>query len=306
MPLVKAQCTNCGATLDVDSAHDAAVCKFCGTPFIVEKAINNYNTTNVTNIHTDNLSINANSIDDMARAADTFMTLKDYVSAEKIYRKLTETAPYDSRGWWGLVRIKTTDFSDYLITEEEYAEIADICDKYKTVAEKSDIIEKQAIIQEYESNIVKTYDEYYEEYNRNLEIINNHVSKIKSKQTDLNQKNQKSNKIKKISVIIMAFAMLIADILLIVLVKTDFAASFFIVFITILIFFTVKVWIQESIKNATSECNKQLKLLDKKHTAIVADNSIYIDHFGNCFVWTPSFNKDLVKSLRRNNEKDDS
>ena len=48
MPLVKAQCTNCGATLEVDNTKDAAMCPYCKTPYIVEKAINNY-TTNITN-----------------------------------------------------------------------------------------------------------------------------------------------------------------------------------------------------------------------------------------------------------------
>ena len=42
MPLSKAQCTNCGQFLEVDSAKDAAICPYCGTPYIVEKAINQY------------------------------------------------------------------------------------------------------------------------------------------------------------------------------------------------------------------------------------------------------------------------
>ena len=42
MPLVPAKCTQCGASLQVDNSLDAAVCQFCNTPFIVEKAINNY------------------------------------------------------------------------------------------------------------------------------------------------------------------------------------------------------------------------------------------------------------------------
>lgn len=46
MPLVQAKCTNCGANLEVDNSKDAAICTYCGTPFIVEKAIHNYNTTN--------------------------------------------------------------------------------------------------------------------------------------------------------------------------------------------------------------------------------------------------------------------
>lgn len=61
MPLMKAQCTNCGAALEVDNAKEAAICPYCGTPYIVEKAINNYNTVNnisagVVNIYGGNVS----------------------------------------------------------------------------------------------------------------------------------------------------------------------------------------------------------------------------------------------------------
>lgn len=41
MPLVNAKCTHCGANLKVDNTKDAAICEFCGTPYIVEKAISN-------------------------------------------------------------------------------------------------------------------------------------------------------------------------------------------------------------------------------------------------------------------------
>lgn len=46
MPFVEAKCTSCGATLPVDSARDAWVCGYCGTPFVVEKAIQQFNITN--------------------------------------------------------------------------------------------------------------------------------------------------------------------------------------------------------------------------------------------------------------------
>ncbi len=53
MPLVPALCPQCGATLEVNPDSEAAVCKFCNTPFITEKAVTNYNvsynTTNVSN-----------------------------------------------------------------------------------------------------------------------------------------------------------------------------------------------------------------------------------------------------------------
>ena len=66
MPLVQAKCTNCGADLEIDNTKDAAICPYCGTAFIVEKAINNYNTTN--QIHAGTVNIyGGNSADFVIR-----------------------------------------------------------------------------------------------------------------------------------------------------------------------------------------------------------------------------------------------
>ena len=79
MSLVPGVCTQCGAKLEVDPSKEAAVCGFCGTPFITEKVINNYNTTNVTNIgnlHADVVNVSdEKSIDNRVKAAETFMKL---------------------------------------------------------------------------------------------------------------------------------------------------------------------------------------------------------------------------------------
>lgn len=46
MGFVAAKCTECGADIEVDETREAGICKYCGTAFITEKAINNYNVTN--------------------------------------------------------------------------------------------------------------------------------------------------------------------------------------------------------------------------------------------------------------------
>lgn len=50
MPLVAAKCTSCGGKLNVDSSKDAAICPYCGVAYVVEKAINNYNTIAITSV----------------------------------------------------------------------------------------------------------------------------------------------------------------------------------------------------------------------------------------------------------------
>ena len=64
--LVPAVCTQCGAALEVDPTQEAAVCKYCNTPFIVDKAIQNYNIQNAKIDHVDNVTI------DMKGTADSF------------------------------------------------------------------------------------------------------------------------------------------------------------------------------------------------------------------------------------------
>lgn len=61
MPIVEAKCTNCGANLKVDSNKDVAICDFCGSSYIVEKAIQNYSITNNNQIHADVVNIYGNS-----------------------------------------------------------------------------------------------------------------------------------------------------------------------------------------------------------------------------------------------------
>lgn len=55
--LVPAICTQCGGKLEVDPSQEAAVCKFCGSAFIVEKAINNYTVQNAKIEHADHVTI---------------------------------------------------------------------------------------------------------------------------------------------------------------------------------------------------------------------------------------------------------
>lgn len=120
MPLVPAKCTQCGANLEVDPSLEAAVCPNCKTPFITERAINNYNTTNVVNNVTNIDSLNADvvnvassdSVENLLRTAETFVKFGDWEKAGLIYKKITETYPYEAEGWYGLLRASSSDFSN--------------------------------------------------------------------------------------------------------------------------------------------------------------------------------------------------
>ena len=55
MGFVAAKCTQCGANIEVDDTKEAGICKYCGTAFVTEKAINNYNITNNISAQTVNI-----------------------------------------------------------------------------------------------------------------------------------------------------------------------------------------------------------------------------------------------------------
>ncbi len=57
MGFIPAKCTQCGANITVDDTQDAGVCEYCGTAFVTEKAINNYNTYITNNYDGANINI---------------------------------------------------------------------------------------------------------------------------------------------------------------------------------------------------------------------------------------------------------
>lgn len=96
MPLVNAKCTNCGAPLQVDNTHDAAVCQYCGSAFIVEKAIQNYNYHITNSITAQNVIIAGKGEMEKERLlqnAQTNESFKEYDKALEIYGQVTEDYP---------------------------------------------------------------------------------------------------------------------------------------------------------------------------------------------------------------------
>lgn len=99
MPLVAAKCTQCGAELQVDSSHEAAVCQFCGTPFIVEKAINNYNTYVTQNFAGANVTIQGITAESLITRANQYLMDNQWDTAEKYIEDALDIDPYNSKAW---------------------------------------------------------------------------------------------------------------------------------------------------------------------------------------------------------------
>lgn len=102
MPLAKAKCTNCGANLEVDNSKDAAICPYCQTAYIVEKAINNYTITN--NINAEQVNIyysdsEENKIQREFEKIEGFIKIDDLVSANSSFDVLSNTYPGNFEVW---------------------------------------------------------------------------------------------------------------------------------------------------------------------------------------------------------------
>ena len=99
MALVPAICTQCGAQLEVDNTQEAAICKYCGTPFIVEKAINQY-TTNITN-NFDNAIIHMEGFDceNLLELAQFAYESKNYASAMESCDKILSVDTKNYKAW---------------------------------------------------------------------------------------------------------------------------------------------------------------------------------------------------------------
>lgn len=143
MPLVPARCTQCNGILNVDPSKDAAICPHCQTPFITEKVINNYNTTNVTNIgslHADVVQLSdTHSIDNRVKSGETFIKLGDYAKAQKVFEELIEDCPYDYRSWFGMIKVFSDNFQNTTISRAQLTNIENYYAKAKVVASPEEL-----------------------------------------------------------------------------------------------------------------------------------------------------------------------
>ena len=122
MPFVKAICTNCSGILEVDNSREAAVCPFCGTPYIVEKAVQQYISVVNNNNHIEHATF-VNGFDEKRYLENGIMQLKlkQYDDAADTFKRMSKDYPGSWKAWYG---IAVTDFyrhpgSELKLTEEE-------------------------------------------------------------------------------------------------------------------------------------------------------------------------------------------
>lgn len=98
MPIVAAICSQCGAELQIDNTREKAFCPYCGTPFVIERPESDPE---------------KKLVETLLHNAEVQLTqLHQPDKARELFTQVTEKAPDNYRGWWGLVRIDTKEFSD--------------------------------------------------------------------------------------------------------------------------------------------------------------------------------------------------
>ena len=102
MPLVAAKCTQCGANIEVDETKEAGICKYCGTAFITEKAINNYNTyiTNNNNFVGANINVVGGDVDNLIELAKNALEINNEKDTLKYCEKALEINVKSAEAWF--------------------------------------------------------------------------------------------------------------------------------------------------------------------------------------------------------------
>lgn len=122
MPFVKAICSNCGGILEVDNSREAAICPFCGTPYIVEKAVQQYYTVvNNTNNIEHATFVNGFNEERYLENGIMQLKLKRYDDAADTFKSMSKDYPGNWKAWYG---IALTDFyrhpgGELKLSEEE-------------------------------------------------------------------------------------------------------------------------------------------------------------------------------------------
>ena len=94
MALVAAKCTQCGSAIEVDESKEAGICSHCGTAFITEKVIKNYNiVNNVTNNIQTAIFKTGEDVEDFLRKFKAFVKIEEYSKLHTLCFEMSKKFP---------------------------------------------------------------------------------------------------------------------------------------------------------------------------------------------------------------------
>ena len=124
MSFIPAKCTQCGAEITVDDTKDAGICKYCGTAFVTEKAINNYNTYVTNDFSGANVNIVKGDINNLIHLAENALYAENYQEAYDYANKALEIDSRSSLGWFIKLRARSNLIDPKYRTSSFYTELS--------------------------------------------------------------------------------------------------------------------------------------------------------------------------------------
>ena len=212
--LIQIKCQNCGANIKVENNSKLFVCDHCGSEHVLEDVINNYQTVNqyhtTQNIVKNIYGKESMDVEDIIKNGDVFISLGEFGKAKRLYGQAVNINPADYRGWFGLVKVRTLNF-----TKVEDKSHLEFLEKAMKVANQE---QQQVIESQYREFLVKVKNENQrkevlkqEEELRKQELLNQQL--IKNEQL-----MEKTKKAMKYFVIIFAISLVVTISLIILLV----------------------------------------------------------------------------------------
>lgn len=118
--LVPAKCTNCASPLEVDSEQQAAICPYCGSAYIIDEAINNYNLTLSGNLTVNGAVINVNGVstDNLLERAREYAYEGEFDEALDYFNQVLDADVTSTKAKDGIKTIKTI-LNDYVYKSEK-------------------------------------------------------------------------------------------------------------------------------------------------------------------------------------------
>ena len=307
MPLVVAKCTQCGADLKVDSDAKRGICQYCHTEYITEDVINNfnnfYNYNYNYNIKNATLEIkDEKSVSNQLENAEIYLShFKNYTKAKKIFKNVTEIAPGNYRGWWGLIRCQTLDFTKSDLGQATMQTLNEYFRHASTFAdpdERNEIQNKWEAFIKSQKNWESTQNDKINDCYSNITEINSQIYKIQCEQNDLQNTislyNDKSKKYRDgyCSLIAIIMILLGAGFSIFSMLLINLNLHLFILFLLIsLTVFVLGLFIKVSINSAYKKCLQSINdakfKLDNKNEEIkrlniqINDETKKIDELNN-------------------------
>lgn len=108
MGFIPARCTQCGAEINVDDTKDAGICEHCGTPFVTEKVIKNFNIYVSNHFHGATINVLRGNVENLLRLAQSAIESRDGKEALRYANRAIEIQSNNIKSW--LVKIQAIYF----------------------------------------------------------------------------------------------------------------------------------------------------------------------------------------------------